>query len=553
MRAAHVAFVTWDLIVRLSSPGVIAAPLQHTMSDSALADASGPSRHPASLPWDVIPRILGFCDLPTLASCLQVSHSFFHLTSSHLYATVDYDPHDDHGELIGCYSTHSQHMGVANDETKTMRTEDFFGAMVIGWVPPSMWSGRGSMDSFPSKPKDPRPRMLDTGDGNPGVSETKSAAMRHTTQFTLHFHNHDIFSPHQRLFASPPMPQLDVLRLVLDPWHWHNRFCYGPGRSCPLLENLQPRTLVLEDVYSLTSQRPVGIAVDNSFPLPNDAPLNQPRLFSKAETVVLKPTTYQTWLEDLVTFITPMFVQQLPSSLKQLVVIFETLPDETWPRHNTVPNERLLPSPPSSFDVWAQDLADVVRPSTKTQYLFVNAGRVDSELMGLGAVGVKDMQNTVEQAVWVYFEMRQINKAAWDAEDRVRFLTMEEYLRAPVNRGVLSPAVADTWEAELSGIDRHSRSGGDKELAVIEGFAVSLIPRKAISLMLELLAVTRSKRCSRDDGTRQRRCRSNLQAACPGLALQPEAKSESADKKPHASRTSASKRAGRIVRRPFQA
>jgi hypothetical protein len=110
--------------------------------------------------------------------------------------------------------------------------------------------------------------------------------------------------------------------------------------------------------------------------------------------------------------------------------------------------------------------------------VFVNAGRIDSDLLNLGALGVKDTQSAIEVELTKQL-MDRLQKAGVEEEtktdwlERIEWWSMERFME----RGfgwTLQDQTEDVWRCEM---EKRKRGEGeelrDKELALIEGFAVS--------------------------------------------------------------------------------
>jgi len=156
------------------------------------------------------------------------------------------------------------------------------------------------------------------------------------------------------------------------------------------------------------------------------------------------------------------------------VVVFETMPRETWPRWYQEPNEEWLPAGLGLAEL-VKDLADVCQVvlGGERKYTFVNAGSIDAEFLGLPGVGPKDMERKVEKAL--RGEMRErwkmsrrmiadfgsegivdendltgdASKMESDEQEKkwlgsVRFELMESW----VEEGMLEPAVREGWMRE---------------------------------------------------------------------------------------------------------
>ncbi len=218
-------------------------------------------------------------------------------------------------------------------------------------------------------------------------SSLKSIVFSYIEHLTLYHHEESTLSS-----GSLELPNLKTLRLILEPWEKDSLFCSTDRPpTCPFLNGFQPTTLIIENLYSLNAILPKGLRSDASSLL---SPFGD-----KLNRLIIKPTRFEARYTRLV----PLFVQQIPDHIKEVVVIFETRPDETWPRWYQEPNEEWLSSN-FGLDEFIKDLEDVVSGCGGVEgriLRLVNVGRIDAESLGMGRVGVEEMERKVKEALRV--------------------------------------------------------------------------------------------------------------------------------------------------------
>ncbi|RSH92137.1 hypothetical protein EHS25_008552 [Saitozyma podzolica] len=396
---------------------------------------------------ELFPRILDFADRATLSRCLRVNREWLGLAGRRLYRRVAWDP--------------TEHDGRAGPLAGLKRSDEF-----------------GSSSSASESV----------------AYSSKGRLLGHTRHLEIWPHDHSVLPPPLHS-VSLPFPSVSTLRLCFAPMERSNFFCQvehpvSPVIGCPLLGDCQPTTLVVENIYSLSSPRPTGFGV------PGD-PL--PPCLASVKQLMIRPSAYRdrrrpgrprtvrtrsigtgrvvlrVQLPDN-TRPTPM-LSEMRGTLEEVYVVFETLPDEGWPRIEAV-TEGHAPSPPASFASFVGEMVEAVTASS--QWVFVNAGHIDSDLLNLGALGVKDTQLALE-AEFTTQLMERLKKAGVEEEtktdwlERVEWWSMEKFME----RGfgwALQEQTEEVWSREM---EKRKRGEGEemreKELALIEGFAVSTV------------------------------------------------------------------------------
>lgn len=165
-----------------------------------------------------------------------------------------------------------------------------------------------------------------------------------------------------------------------------------------------------------------------------------------------------------------------------MVILYETLPDQEWPVVHPHTHPRHLPDSPKDLVEFASELVEVIsaNPASDTRkWTIVNVGRLDGDFVGLGSVGVRDMQSLVMQAFNHGVEQKRKDKVLDMDEEQVqallssiKWLTMEEYIKEGGGQ-YLDLAVEARWMREMQRLEENGEDLRQKELALIESFVVS--------------------------------------------------------------------------------
>lgn len=197
------------------------------------------------------------------------------------------------------------------------------------------------------------------------------------------------------IYAPLHLPDLQTLRLILQPWHSDSVLCSQQDAPvCPFISELRPTTLIIENLYSIYADHPKGLA-----PRINKLP----PLFSNVTRLVIKPTRVENRgnrLGNLYGFRnfnnSIVFGSHIPKQTKEVVVIFEAMPSETWPRWYQAPALE-WPRRPVSLWHFVGDLECVCGREKGRKVVIVNAGGIEPEMIELAGKSRDEVERTIEE------------------------------------------------------------------------------------------------------------------------------------------------------------
>jgi len=221
--------------------------------------------------------------------------------------------------------------------------------------------------------------------------------------------------------------------------------------------NTRPKIIVLRGIRNLTRSLPKGISMSSI----------DPGVFSSATSLVMIPLKIAKQSGHIGhKYARPHhWLQDLPETLRNIVIVFETLPDGHWPMiwasMHAYDIDDLLEDMVHIITQTNKATPDAESDASKRQWTFVNAGRIHPELVPGKQLDPGGMVAEVEERLAMKL------KKVYDTEDlgdkghqtgndvakRVVFKSMPDFIRRGVGwdlqarraRASIREAVVDQW------------------------------------------------------------------------------------------------------------
>jgi len=293
-----------------------------------------------------------------------------------------------------------------------------------------------------------------------------------------HYVDHLTVEPHGQGFDTghdwwPSTNRISILHVPMQAARGSISFC--TEEVCEYVEKTRPKTIILEGILNLIRALPKGISMSSS----------DPGVFSCATTLVMLPITiaghlsFHLIVRDAVWPFGCRWWQDLPETVRDIVIIFDTLPEGHWPEvwptmhaEAVINTSAQIEVHPHTLDDLLNDLVIIITQTNKAtldaesdasrrQWTFVNTGRLQPELVSGKQLDPGDMeaefQGRLTEKLNEVYDMEHLgdegHQTARDVAKRVAFKSMPEFLRRGVGwdlqarraRDLVPVEVLDKW------------------------------------------------------------------------------------------------------------